>query len=197
MVWTRCSSCNNILDWFIFVTDKIDTGPIHYNWMTGWFIKSGYLILPGPVQFVGSWWSPFQIPPFIHGKGAWPHFYSFWINKVMHDILWCTLWTTPKTQQHFQPGKISVFGAWGRDKLTAAPTTWLLMKLSSGPRPSSVNPQTILSQKTFCIINQTWYWVTWILFTEPGRGPGPGCSRGIEAGAEKWHWDLILGRRIV
>lgn len=88
VVWARCSSCNNILNWFIFVTDKIDTGPIHYNWMTGWFIKSGYLILPGPVQLVGSWWSPFQIPPFNHGQGAWPHFYSIKSCMIFSDVLY-------------------------------------------------------------------------------------------------------------
>ena len=124
---------------------------------------------------------------------------SFLFNKIMHDILWCTLWTTPKTQQHFQPGKISVFGAWGRDKLTAAPTTWLLMKLSSGPRPSSVNPQTILSQKTFCIINQTWYWVTWILFTPARPRSWPGMQpwhwsrcRKMALGSDSWQTDRLI-----
>ena len=47
--------------------------------------------------------------------------FLFNLSEAMHDILYCTLWTTPNTQQGFQPGKISVFAAWRRDKVTGEP----------------------------------------------------------------------------
>ena len=65
--------------------------------------------------------------------------FLFNLSEAMHDILYCTLWTTPRTQHGFQPGKISVFAAWRRDKVTGEPTTWLLMKWSSVPRACPVS----------------------------------------------------------
>ena len=64
---------------------------------------------------------------------------------------------------------------------------------------SSVNPQTILSQKTFCIINQTWYWVTWILFTPARPRSWPRLQpwhwsrcRKMALGSDSWQTDRLI-----